>query len=171
VGDWDSLKNSKKILKGRVHLTLPTSKDRSDLFFAILAAIEAGAQEIVCVGVTGERPDHHFAMLSDLSIFSTGVYGEVKSIEARGTEADYFFLSEKIPQWRGRLTQGQMISLFSMSEIATGVSLSGFQYPLKNAKLTPSSRGLSNCALQGDCRVRVRRGRMLLIVPRGSGRP
>jgi thiamine pyrophosphokinase len=165
VGDWDSLKNPKKILDLCIHITLPTDKDRSDLFFAVLAALEAGATEILCVGVTGGRPDHHFAMLSDLSIFSLGKYGDLNSIEARGPEAAYFFLSKKIPAWKAKLKLGQLVSLFSMSEVSSGISLIGFEYPLKNAKLAPSSRGLSNCVKRKSCEIRIRQGRMLVVVP------
>jgi len=168
VGDWDSLKNPKKILDHCVHITLPTDKDRSDLFFAVIAALEAGAKEILCVGVTGGRPDHHFAMQSDLSVFSSGKYGVVNSLEARGTDASYFFLSEKTAQWKAKLEVGQLVSLFSMSEISTGISLLGFEYPLKNAKLGPSSRGLSNRAARRDCRIEIRAGRMLVVVVRAQ---
>lgn len=168
IGDWDSLKNSKKILDRCRHITLPRDKDRSDLFFGIVAAIEAGAKEILCIGVTGGRVDHHFAMLSDLSIFSSGIYGDLNSVAAQGADGTYVFLSGKIPKWSGSLTLGQTISLFSMSDVSTGVSLSGFQYSLRNTKLTPSSRGLSNCAVQENCRIRMRSGRMLLILPTAS---
>ena len=165
IGDWDSLKNPKKILDRCAHITLPTDKDRSDLFFAVLATIEAGAKEILCLGVTGGRPDHHFAMLLDLSIFSSGKYGDLNCIEVRGPEASYFFLSTKIAQWQGKLAVDQLVSLFSMSEGSVGVSLTGFQYPLKNAKLTPSSRGLSNRAAQKNCKIQIRKGRMVVVLP------
>src|SRR4051812_17967315 len=53
IGDWDSLKKKANILSQVPHLTLPKNKNRSDLFYAGIAAIEAGAKEILCLGVTG----------------------------------------------------------------------------------------------------------------------
>ncbi|MEO7164045.1 MAG: hypothetical protein ABI041_14085, partial [Bdellovibrionia bacterium] len=113
----------------------------------------------------GGRADHHFATLSDLSIFSSGKYGNLTRVEARGIDASYFFLSGKIPRWKGKLDVGQIVSLFSMSDGSSGVSLSGFEYSLKNAKLTPSSRGLSNRTVRKNCGVQISSGRMLVVVP------
>src|SRR5262249_27228335 len=63
MGDWDSLPRSKKAraLRALPHVTFSRDKDRSDLFFAAQAALAIGAGEVVAVGVTGGRPDHHLA--------------------------------------------------------------------------------------------------------------
>lgn len=165
VGDWDSLRDKKRGLKQVPHLSLSTSKDRSDLFYAVIAAIEAGATEVVCVGVTGGRLDHHLAMLYDLSEFSTGRYGKLLSVQARGGDGDTYFLSEKIPIWKGSLMKGQIISILGMKDGATGVSLEGFKYNLRNASMGLSSYGLSNIALKRTCRVSLKKGRLLVVIP------
>src|SRR5690606_32541562 len=72
IGDWDSF--SKSRFKDPVLLTvprvdLPTQKDRSDLFYALAAVTAQKIDEVVCLGVTGGRPDHHLAALSDLAHF------------------------------------------------------------------------------------------------------
>src|SRR4051812_12235708 len=68
VGDWDSLSPGRPAaaLRGILHFTLPRDKDRSDLYYACRAAIAAGANDLVCLGVTGGRPDHQLAALFDL---------------------------------------------------------------------------------------------------------
>ena len=165
VGDWDSLKNPKKILDQSKHITLPTDKDRSDLFFAVIAAIEAGARQILCLGVTGGRPDHHMAMVSDLSIFSSGKYGALEHVEARGCEGSYIFLSGKIPCWASNLPVGQLVSFFTLSDVAKGVSLSGFEYSVHGVSLTPSSRGLSNRVAHCINRISLKIGRAMVVVP------
>jgi thiamine pyrophosphokinase len=167
VGDWDSLKK-KELLSRIPHVTLSVDKDRSDLFFAVIAAIEAGAQEIVCLGVTGGRPDHHFASLADLTEFSTGKRGLLKSIQAKGVEGDYFFISEKIPSWSAQYPVDTTVSIFAVGQPALGVTLSGFRYLLKQAKLEPSSRGLSNQVAGRKCEVRLRKGQLLVIMPRNG---
>lgn len=165
VGDWDSLAK-KNLLWGTPHITLPTEKDRSDLFYAVIAAIEAGAHEIVCTGVTGGRPDHHLAMLYDLSRFSTGVYGKLKSVQAVGVEGQYHFLSAAIPRWKGTAPVGSTVSIFPIGSPAQGVTLTGFHYPLKNGRLGLSSHGLSNRTLRRNFQVCLRKGQLLVIMPR-----
>jgi len=168
VGDWDSLTQKKKVLAGLSHITLPQSKERSDLFYAAVAAIELGAQELVCLGVTGGRMDHHLAMLLDLSGFSTGRYGKLKSVQAIGLDANYYFLSEAIPSWKGVTSLKSIISIFAMNGAAGGVTLSGFRYNLKNAVLNPSSHGLSNQTRRRNCEVSLRKGQLLVIMLRNG---
>lgn len=181
VGDWDSL-GDRGLLSRVRHVTLPSEKDRSDLFFAAISAIEAEASQLICLGVTGGRPDHHLATLMDLSEFSTGKYGQLKSIQAIGVEGEYLFLSGKIPVWKGKLNskpKGQVVSFFGMGRGAKRVTLKGFKYALQRQDLEPSSRGLSNEVLgnevlstswQGrpsycECEVKLEAGQLLMIIP------
>jgi thiamine pyrophosphokinase len=164
VGDWDSL-SSLELLSQLKHLTLPRKKDRSDLFFALTAAVHAGVQEVVCLGVTGGRSDHHLAALFDLSEFATGRYGALKSVQARGLDGDFIFLSQAIPNWSGELKRGQIVSVFAMSPVVRGLTLRGFRYPLEETQLKPSSLGLSNESILKKCEVRLRNGKLLVIIP------
>ncbi len=170
VGDWDSLK-TKKILSRLPHLSLSRSKDRSDLFFGVYAAIQAGADDLVCLGVTGGRPDHHLAVLYDLSTFSTGVFGSVKSVQALGVDGEYFFLSEKISSWKKSHFQGRLTSLFAMGAPVRGLTLKGFDYPLRDATLGLSSHGLSNRIKSKICEVHLRKGQLLVILPHNVAHP
>ncbi len=165
VGDWDSLKNL-NLLSGVKHLSLPQNKSRSDLFFSALAAIEAGADELICLGVTGGRMDHHLAVLYDLAEISTGRFGSLKGVSAHGPEGDYYFLSEKIPSWEKSLRRGSLISVFGMKNGASGVTLSGLQYSLKKAELPPSSHGLSNRVSSRLSKVELKKGQLLIMIPR-----
>jgi thiamine pyrophosphokinase len=166
VGDWDSLKSGREILSRIPHLSLSSHKDRSDLFFAARAAVALGADELVCLGVTGgPRVDHHLASLFDLAEFSTGRYGKLKSVRAIGLDGEYSFLSESIPVWTGQLKRKQLVSIFALKGHAQGVTLKGFRYPLSNAALSSSSRGLSNQAKARNCEVHLRKGQLLVIMP------
>lgn len=182
VGDWDSLKTTaktsvKEILSKVPHVTLSRDKDRSDLFFALISAIEAGVQEVICLGVTGGMPDHHLAVLFDLSLFSTGAFGALNRVQAIGPEARYEFLSSYgIPDWPNSpdspnsneaLPIGQRVSIFAMEGFAK-VSLSGFKYPLKNAILKPCSHGMSNVVKSKRCGVHLLKGQLLVIIPQNG---
>jgi thiamine pyrophosphokinase len=165
VGDWDSLGSEKvsHALRGVFHLTLPRNKDRSDLYYACRAALSAGANDLVCLGVTGGRPDHQLATLFDLSEISGRCDSRV-TVVAVDNSTRYYFLSEKNPEWSAELSPGQLVSVFAMGGEARGVTLQGFKYPLRNAVLQPSSHGLSNRAAQTQCAVRVKKGRLVVMV-------
>lgn len=168
VGDWDSLQDPVRVLRasrqGQLkRVSLPAEKDRSDLSHALEEAVKAGAKELVCLGVTGGRPDHHLAALLELSGLAR-LQG-LEKLRLLGPEAEYHFLSSKMPRWRQRLGVGTGFSVFALSGKATGVSIRGAKYPLESAVLKPSSRGLSNVSCQSFTEVRVKSGSLLVIVP------
>ncbi len=168
VGDWDSLK-SKKRLSSLAHITLQKDKDRSDLFFSAVAALNSGADEIVALGVSGgKRADQHLAMLLDCSFISSGDLGLVKSVRVLGEDADYYFLSPRIPRWVGKNLKGRTASLFAMTAKVSGLTLKGFRYTLKNGILIPSSHGMSNVITETSCDVHLRNGRLLVIMPKNG---
>jgi len=173
VGDWDSLpmKQRKKALADVPHLTVSRHKDRSDLFYACMMAIQAGASELICAGVTGADPAHHLAALLDLSTYSAGEFGKLRRVAIIGYDAHYEFLSGKaIPKWPKELQKfpklkiGQRVSFFAMGGDAEGVTLKGFRYQLKNARIVPSSHGLSNVVKSKNIEVSLRNGRLLVII-------
>ncbi len=168
VGDWDSFSPAKQKGLKVPRLTLAKQKDRSDLFYGALAAIEAGANELLCLGVTGGRPDHHLASLLELSLLSTGKYGKLKAVEALGWEARYSFLSKAIPTWTRELPKNTLVSAFAMSDRVEGLSLNGFRYSVQNEVFLPSSRGLSNLTQKRKCEVCLRKGQLLVIMPRNG---
>jgi thiamine pyrophosphokinase len=171
VGDWDSLKTQAKtqaILKKIPHITLPTHKDRSDLFYAARAAVKLGASEIVCAGVTGGRLDQQLGVLYDLAGVAGGAAGRVKSVSVFCTGmggVTYYFLSPKIKKWSCQLKLGQIVSLFPLGGSARGVSTRGLKYRLKNAVLTCDSRGLSNRVTQPYVEVKLTSGHLVAMIP------
>jgi len=165
VGDWDSLKNQ-SLLKKIPHITLPTHKDQSDLFYAVRAAVKLGATEIVCAGVSGGRIDQQLGVLYDLAQVASGEAGRVKRVSVYGAEGvSYHFLSAKIKQWEMPLKLGQTISLFPLGGSARGVSTRGLKYKLKNAVLNCSSRGLSNRVTQPRVEVKIKSGHLVVMIP------
>ncbi|MCM2279325.1 MAG: thiamine diphosphokinase [Oligoflexia bacterium] len=166
IGDWDSLgaRSPERALAGIPHLTLPREKDWSDLCYALDAAEALGAREIVCLGVTGGRPDHQLGVLLDLSEAAASSASRFRSVQAWGADGRYHFISSRMPRWTARLEPGRCVSVFALGGPAKGVSLRGFRYPLRNAPLVPSSRGLSNRVVSRVCTVAVGRGSLLVLV-------
>jgi thiamine pyrophosphokinase len=166
IGDWDSIRTPGLISK-RVHLTLPRDKDRSDFCYALQAAVKARVSEVLCFGLTGGRPDHHLAVMLDLSGLA-GTQGQgVKSVSAYGPEGEYHFLSKHRRKWSARLPRGQLLSVFALGSPVRGLTLRGLEYGLEDAVLKPSSHGLSNVVARPVVEVRLKSGKLLVIIPSG----
>jgi thiamine pyrophosphokinase len=167
IGDWDSFKgaDARKALKSIHHVTLPVDKDRSDLFFAASLASNAEATQLICLGVTGGRPDQHLASVLDLASLASGEAGEFSRVTAYSPEGEYHFLSRLIPRWKEAYPSPRTVSVFALPGAARGLTLKGFKYPLKNGELAPSSRGLSNRVWAANCEVSIRDGGLLVMVP------
>lgn len=164
VGDWDSLK-SQDVLQWMSHVSLKQDKDRSDLYFALQAASRSPARELICLGLSGGRPDHHLAVLLELAHFAAnGKFGKTR-VRMIGSDAEYWFLSRYTLPWKQKLNPGQVVSLFALSSNVQGVSTRGLQYALKNGVLKPSSHGLSNVAVRGECEVRLKSGKLMVVLP------
>jgi thiamine pyrophosphokinase len=168
VGDWDSFvgADAREKLAQLHHLTLPVDKDRSDLFFAASVAHNAQATEVICLGVTGGRPDHHLAALMDLASLAAGELGMgLLQVTAYAPEGDYHFLSPLIPRWRESFPAPRTVSLFALGSLVRGLTLKGFKFPLKDSELRPSSQGLSNRSWSPTCEVSLKEGALVVIVP------
>lgn len=155
VGDMDSIhpedldfmeKNLVKIHR------YPTKKDYTDTFLALLQAEENKWDTITVWGGTGGRLDHTLAnLLGTLSFVRRGMRLVFDSPELTiSMIGDYLELLG---------TEGNTVSLFPMGGKATGVTLDGFKYPLKNALLDPELPiGISNILTKNEAHVSVESG-------------
>jgi thiamine pyrophosphokinase len=157
VGDWDGYRGK---LEGIPAVTLPRKKDRSDLHYAFRAAQVFGATEVVCVGLTGGKPDHHLAGLHEMALAAK----RFTRVMAMDADAQYHFLSgSNQAAWKAKLALGQRVSILPIGGPAHGVTVSGFEYPLRNARLEPGSRGLSNGVVRKKVSVQLKRGNLVVI--------
>jgi len=163
LGDWDSLVDQKQLAGVRC-ISLPQDKDYSDFFFSLGAASHLVAEELVVVGVSGGRPDHELAVLLDLAEWVGQTRPPYKSIRMFGRGFEMVFLGGKIRTWSSKLQRGQIFSIFCLGHELRGVTLSGLLYPLKKARLTPGSRGLSNCGIGKTAKVRIASGSAILMI-------
>ena len=152
LGDFDSLSPG----AGEAPLIrLPVEKDDTDTLAALRLGLDRGFNEFHIYGGTGgARLDHTLANLQSLLF--------LRRRGARGWLYDRNFLwtaienesldVEKTVEWG-------LFSAFCLGDRAEGVDEEGFQYPLRDALLTPDfPLGVSNHILEPAARIAVRKG-------------
>jgi thiamine pyrophosphokinase len=148
-------------------------KDASDTELAILAALEAGAEEITILGgLGGPRVDHALTNVAQLEHPAlagrkVNLYDEraarISLLEASGERAIEASLAGRIDD---------LVTLVPFGGAAVGVTTAGLRYPLRDETLEPgSSRGLSNVRTAPRASVALRGGRLLLIETPATVRP
>lgn len=160
VGDFDSY--SGELPHGIDVITLPVKKDDTDLLYAARIGAEKGFSEFLILGGYGSRPDQNFAM-----------YETLIWIKQNCKNADVTALCGKClvtvltdESMTFSISDDRYISLFPFGGVAKGVSVSGADYELHDAELTPDFPiGVSNCVTGGgDVTVSVEYGSLLLFI-------
>lgn len=167
LGDFDSLpagildEYEQQGIEIRSYLP---EKDYTDTHLALMWAIEEGADKVTIYGGLGSRFDHSFANIGLLSfLLEHGVEGEI--IDPTNT----IFMMDQ--EHTGTLTikksnnkEKEFISLIPYTEKVTGITLTGFKYPLKNETLTLGiSRGISNELLEEEGKIKISQGILMVI--------
>ncbi len=156
VGDFDSLK---KPPEGIPVLRYPKEKDETDMALAVTEALARGCEEIFIFGGMGGRLDHtiaNMALLLSLAKKRLPAYlvGDTGVVTALGPDETLIFNAD---------CEG-VLSVFSATEAAKGVTLSGFFYPLEGADLhhdTPL--GVSNEFIGEEAFVSLEEGLLFLM--------
>lgn len=159
VGDFDSLG---RIPEGDNVLCAPAEKDDTDILLAVKTALEMGYRTLIIYGGLGGRLDHSLANLQILNyITSQGAIGFLAGCGCVCTvirDASLRFS----PKTRGT------VSVFSMGDIARGVTLTGMKYPLTDYDMSNTFPiGVSN-EMAGNARVTVKNGTLAVIWQAGS---
>ncbi|MBI2201571.1 MAG: thiamine diphosphokinase [Armatimonadetes bacterium] len=136
----------------------PARKDKSDTELALDAAVEGGAREVEFLGVLGGRVDHTLANVALL------VQAEARGVRATIVGGDQeLLLARRATVVAGG--RGDLVSLIPMTPTVTGITLTGFRYPLKNATARQgSTRTISNVIDRSPATIRFKRGRLLVVV-------
>lgn len=143
LGDLDSIKPAilaKLESEGVAIHRHPTRKDATDLELALDLAVEKGAQTIWLIGALGGRWD---MSLANIMLGASDKYKE-QEIFLLGQDCSMQILHPgKIHTLSG--TSGQNISFLPLKDDVFGVTLIGFEYPLKNHTIPfGSTIGISN---------------------------
>lgn len=156
LGDFDSMEAPKDF----AHLIrVPVEKDDTDTMLAVREGLRQGCTEFHLYGGTGgKRLDH------TLANFQTLLY--LRRHGARGYLYDDDFCWTAIENETltlERQVDWGIVSLFPQDGAAEGVTLTGLQYPLADARLTPDvGLAVSNHFLAERADITVRKGALLV---------
>lgn len=161
VGDMDSVRPETlraSIERGARLERHPSAKRDTDAALAL--AHVKDCDEILFLGAGGGRADHALANLHLLAEAS-------RWAAARGVDADArtWMVTPDRPL-ELRLTPGTTLSALPVDPVVEGITYEGLEYPLTDATMRAGDPyGISNVASADTQRIRVSRGRLLVIQP------
>ena len=155
VGDMDSIDPNDLLFMEQNQVKFyrqPPEKDFTDTFLALQVAEENHWDDITIWGGTGGRLDHTLANL----------FGAISFVK-RGMNLIFDEQGSTIYIVRDQLALpgkiGDTVSIFPMGETVTGLTLTGFKYPLENAVLEPEFPiGISNELVEKENHISVDSG-------------
>lgn len=153
LGDFDSI--SKEVIDWyREQQEIPIrqykpEKDDTDTRLGMELALKLGSDKIFLLGATGGRLDHYMGNLQSLLITARKekegwILDEQNAITVRKAGKICIHKEEQF---------GKYISFFSMGDEVTGLSLTGFQYPLDGYTLKNSDGIAVSNQLLDDCGI------------------
>lgn len=160
VGDMDSVEpevSAHYAGAGSVLKKYPRSKDFTDTQLALSLAQELGAREIILLGSLGGRADHAMANL----------YAGLTAAE-QGIKVIHYTPQCRVYLLQGQLTlqgsPGDLVSVLALTESATGVYETGFEYPLDNVVMEMKNPfAVSNIMSASQAEIRVDKGILLVF--------
>ncbi len=148
---------------------VPREKNASDTELAVLAAIDAGADELTILGgLGGARVDH--ALMNVALLEHEALAGRAARLYDEHAARLSLLTGPGIVVLAGR--DDDLVTLIPVGGPAVGVTTRDLRYPLRDETLEPgSSRGLSNLRTAPRAAVSVRAGRLLVIETPATVRP
>lgn len=157
IGDFDSYKGS--LPEDSEVIRLPEEKDDTDTNYCVNYAIEKGFTDITIYGGLGARFDHSVSNIQTLA----GAASIVDKISMVTTDNIVYTVENgtlTLPK-----TEDAYFSVFSMSDVSTGVSIQGAKYCVEDFTITRSYPiGTSNEFKENEAVVSVKNGTLLVIV-------
>ena len=155
VGDFDSSPRPDTAIPV---LEFPSHKDDTDTMIAARKALELGYKNIAICCAFGARLDHAMANIQTAAFLVKN--GASVRIYGTDTYAHVFSAgSTDLP-----LMPSCSLSLFSLSDVCEGVSISGAEYEAENITLTNSfPLGVSNAWASGTAHISVKSGILMVL--------
>lgn len=156
IGDMDSVSKKDIDIKTEIQKHSPI-KDDTDTLLAIKEGISRGFKDFHILGGLGGRLDHTLANIQCLKF--------LKRQGCEGTIYDNNTLCKLIENEEITVYPDyKYFSVFCLSDMALGVCLSGFKYPLYNAEITDwFPLGVSNEIIEEKGEAKVKDGELLII--------
>ena len=161
IGDFDSLEDQEALDQFRNVVRYPKEKDDTDTMLAIKHAISLGFSNIQIFGAFGGRMDHFIANIQAAAY--AAAHGALCRMTGRDEEAWVFSgRTVSIPK-----KSGWSFSLFALTDICSGVTLTDMKYPAENVTVTNTFPiGISNEYLADTTDVSVKEGILLVMQSR-----
>lgn len=162
LGDFDSLGYIPQ--DSRV---FPVEKDDTDAMLAVRRGLQLGYREFILYGsLDGPRLDHTIANFQTLQFLcDRGAFGYLAG-------NDYLVTVVKNGALRFPAGCEGTVSVFCLGADASGVTLEGLYYPLKNGTLTAGfPLGVSNHFTGSEAMISVESGGLLVLWDRKNGLP
>ena len=158
IGDFDSLGY---VPEGVEVLVFPPEKDASDMELALGEAVARGADDVEVYGALGGRLDHTLANLQLLASFAE----RGLTVTAVGERERIAFLVGP-GELRLDAAGAGIVSVFSLTDVSTGVVEEGLKYGLDGVALTNrTSWGLSNELIGTPARIALESGTLAVFLP------
>ena len=160
IGDLDSIDPATRSTleqTGAQLWSIGLDKDCTDLELAIRCALDRGATDITLLGALGGRWDQSLANILMLTL------PQLERIAARIVEHN---LSIRVIRDRAAIAGrvGDTLSLLALKGDAHGVTITGCEYPLRDAVLPfGASLGISNVFVEPIVSIRVTAGCVLAV--------
>lgn len=157
LGDFDSSPVPNELVNN-VKRFKP-DKDQSDMHLALLEGLSMGFNNFLIIGATGSRLDHVYANIQLLA------YADKQDAFAAicNEKNRIFMVSNKTVALKKET--GKFVSVFAYGGQASGVTLDGFKFPLKDATLTTDNPiGVSNEIINFTAKITVEQGTVIVIV-------
>ncbi len=167
VGDMDSVDPGDLAALNRRQTDVirhPRHKDQTDLELAIRLAMDKKADETIILGALGARLD---MTLSNVLLMAAEAYRSASLCILDGPN------ELRCIRGKAQITltgcTGDLLSLLPLAGDAMGVTLTGLEYPLDNARLPMgSSWGISNRFLGKTASVSLESGTLLITLTRNE---
>ena len=164
IGDMDSLDIARMSVHAPVK-RLPVRKDVTDLLAAVQHGMAEGYRLFHLYRVTGGRSDHTYANYQHLLYLAAhGARGVLFDGNTRVST-----VTSDAPLTLPRAALGKTFSVFAASGVCEGVCLTGADYPLQNARLSPDfPLGVSNRMTSCGAKVSCTQGTLLVFFHEGD---
>lgn len=157
IGDFDSLEGN--MPPDIERMTYPCEKDDTDTGLCLQAALELGCKDILIIGGLGGRFDHALANIQAMS----GIAGKVQRIAIKDNKNYCTILQNNSLCLQKQ--EGRHISVLSLSDESTGVSIVGAKYPLSDYTMVRTfPLGVSNEYEKDTITISVENGTLLIIL-------
>lgn len=150
IGDFDSVS---ELPKNTEKIKYPVRKDFTDGEIAVKYAAEHGFDEVLMLGMTGDRADH---TITDILLLT-----QCKSGCVMDDNNEIYLLRGSVTVY-GNI--GDTVSIVPVGGDVCGVTTQNLEYPLDNETLYfGESRGVSNVMTANACTITAKSGIGLVI--------